>query len=88
MSLINTDWYVVGPPWGDGTWINAGSADPHGGTFVMDCHETFTGAPRTKAEAAELADHIVKLHQIYIEARRKRGNKNASTRERSDLSRL
>ena len=30
-------WFVVSAPWGNGTWINAGTDDPHGGQFVADC---------------------------------------------------
>lgn len=30
------DWYTVGPPWGDGALVNAGSPDPHRGTLVPD----------------------------------------------------
>src|SRR3972149_3634118 len=30
-------WFVVAAPWGNGTWINAGTDDPHGGQFVADC---------------------------------------------------
>lgn len=73
MSLIDEDWYVVGPPWGNGTWINAGSPDPHAGTFVLDC-ETITESPRTLDEAAALADHIVKLHQTYLQVKRRRNS--------------
>lgn len=32
-------WYVVDAPWGDGTWINAGSPDPHHEGFVADCED-------------------------------------------------
>jgi hypothetical protein len=30
-------WYTVDSPWGDSTWVNALSEDPHGGVFVCDC---------------------------------------------------
>lgn len=30
-------WFVVGPPWGEGDWVNAGNEDPHVGRFVADC---------------------------------------------------
>ena len=30
-------WHVVETPWGDGDWITAGNADPHGGRAVADC---------------------------------------------------
>ena len=32
-------WYVVDKPWGDGTWINSGSPDPHHEGFVADCED-------------------------------------------------
>ena len=36
-SHLNSKWYVVGPPWGDGVYIIAGHDDPHLGIFVTDC---------------------------------------------------
>ena len=32
-------WYVVDQPWGNGTWINSGSPDPHHEGFVADCED-------------------------------------------------
>ena len=32
-------WYVVDAPWGDGTWINSGSPDPHHEGFIADCED-------------------------------------------------
>lgn len=32
-------WFVVDQPWGDGTWVNAGSPDPHHEGFVTDCED-------------------------------------------------
>ena len=32
-------WYVVDKPWGNGTWINSGSPDPHHEGFVADCED-------------------------------------------------
>lgn len=32
-------WYVVGPPWGDGSYIVAGCEDPHGGRYVLGIDE-------------------------------------------------
>ena len=29
-------WYQVGPPWSDGTWVNAGSEDPHSGIPICE----------------------------------------------------
>lgn len=34
---MNERWFVVDAPWGNATWINSGSEDPHGGRFVCDC---------------------------------------------------
>jgi hypothetical protein len=39
MSHAKEPWYVVGAPWGDGTWINAGTPDPHHEGFVADCED-------------------------------------------------
>ena len=36
-SHLDSKWYVVGPPWGDGTHVIAGHNDPHIGIFVADC---------------------------------------------------
>lgn len=36
MTHTPTPYYVVGPPWGDGTYIVAGNPDPHAGRFVAD----------------------------------------------------
>lgn len=36
-------WYTVGPPWGDGSWVVEGSADPHVGKFIADC-ESMAGS--------------------------------------------
>ena len=36
-SHLDSRWYVVGQPWGDGTYIVAGSDDPHLALFVADC---------------------------------------------------
>ena len=63
-------WFVVGQPWGDGTWINAGSEDPHGGQFVVDCRPLHDEGP-SEDEAAEIAAHIVMLHSAYLRAKRR-----------------
>lgn len=70
MSLLDVPWYVVGPPWGDGTWINAGSEDPHGGRFVIDCRP-LDDVKMTAEESAEVAAHIVMLHGAYLRAKAK-----------------
>ncbi len=67
-TLIDQPWFVVGPPWGDGTWVNAGSADPHGGSFVLDC-ESLTNLHVNKEAAAEIAEHIVKVHNTDLARR-------------------
>lgn len=56
--VIDQPWFTVGPPWGDGTWINAGSEDPHGGTPVCDCEDD-----------ADIAAHIVKVHNTDLARR-------------------
>lgn len=43
MEYTAEPWFVVSAPWGNGTWINAGSADPHGGQFVADFLDTEQG---------------------------------------------
>jgi hypothetical protein len=68
VSLLDDQWFVVGPPWGDGTWINAGSEDPHGGQFVVDCEAMLDAGPRGEV-AAELAAHSVRLHGAYLRAK-------------------
>lgn len=33
---VSGKWFTVDPPWGDGTLVNAGNPDPHGGGLVCD----------------------------------------------------
>lgn len=76
-DLINERWYVVGQPWGDGTWINAGSEDPHGGQFVVDCNPLHDEGPSPE-EAADIAAHIVMLHDAYLRAKAKQAAHRAT----------
>jgi hypothetical protein len=65
--VIDQPWFAVGAPWGDGTWINAGTEDPHGGTFVCDCETMARDV--SQEQAAELAAHIVKVHNTDLARR-------------------
>lgn len=69
MNLRDLAWFAVGPPWGGGTWINAGCEDPHGGSFVVDCEAFFTGGDRSQGEARLLAQHICRVHNEDLQAR-------------------
>lgn len=72
MNVIDQPWFPVGAPWGDATWINAGSEDPHGGTPVCDCTMMvgeFRDRDRSQQEAAELAAHIAKVHNTDLARR-------------------
>ena len=40
-SHLDSKWYVVGQPWGNGTYIIAGHPDPYLGIFVADCEYMF-----------------------------------------------
>ena len=75
-SHLDSNWYVVGPPWGDGTYIVAGSEDPHLGIFVADCEfadeipEAYEGEWDI-ATPQELAARITKDHNRCIYLRQK-----------------
>lgn len=68
VPVVDQPWFVVGAPWGDGTWINAGCEDPHGGTFVCDCEDA-TWTAGDKEQAAQIAAHIVKVHNTDLARR-------------------
>lgn len=72
-KLTDRVWFVVGPPWGDGTWINAGCEDPHGGAFVVDCEELPCTQARSNGDARLLAQHICRVHNEDLRARVKLG---------------
>ncbi|MGU3417700.1 hypothetical protein [Methylobacterium sp. D54C] len=46
-------WYTVDTPWGDGTWLVAGSPDPHAGTMVCDCQDVNESRPEDGPDAAD-----------------------------------
>lgn len=54
-------WFVVGAPWGNATWINGGSEDPHGGRFVCDCLDA-DGMDNERAQ--EVAERIVAMERL------------------------
>lgn len=61
-DIFNKQWYVVVPPFGDGTWINAGAPDA-GGEFVIDCNCIDPEiAGFDDKHARYLAKHLVALH--------------------------
>lgn len=73
-SHLNSKWYVVGPPWGDGTYIIAGHNDPHLGIFVADCeymndvleNAEFYEEVWDLASPQELAQRIVTDHNELL----------------------
>lgn len=67
--VIDQPWFPVGAPWGDGTWVNAGSEDPHGGTPVCDCMAPHDVTPASREAAAEIAAHIAKVHNTDLARR-------------------
>lgn len=68
-KVIDQPWFPVGAPWGDGTWINAGCEDPHGGEFVVDLRSPLSDNDRDKESAAEIAAHICKVHNTDLARR-------------------
>lgn len=73
------EWFVVGPPWSDGTHVMAGNPDPHAGTFVTDCqaitedenddlvtYEKTNAAfiARAKTAVPELCDRVTFLEDV------------------------
>lgn len=66
-KVLDLKWYVVDQPWGDGNWIRAGSPDAPG-EFVCDCESLLDDCDLERVEsAAEIAEHIVRLHNWYLE---------------------
>lgn len=68
-ALLDKPWFPVGQPWGDGTWINAGSQEPHSGEFVLDCVSPINDGERARDVAAEIAAHLCKLHNTELARR-------------------
>jgi hypothetical protein len=66
-------WFNVGHPWRDyeGAYVNAGSADPHGGRIVCDlaCQlDARTGEPDTETNDEADADFIAACYPQRISA--------------------
>lgn len=73
-KVLDLKWYVVCQPWGDGNWIRAGEPDA-AGEFVCNCEGLLDECDLERAEsAAEIAEHIVRLHNGYLEQRRAYGS--------------
>lgn len=71
-KVLDLKWYVVDQPWGDGSWIRAGAPDA-AGEFVCDCEGLLDHCDFERQESAtEIAEHIVRLHNWYLERRRSR----------------
>ena len=69
-KVLEQKWYVVCQPWGDGNWIRAGAPDASG-EFVCDCESLLDEADRERVESvAEIAEHIVRLHNSHLESRK------------------
>lgn len=58
-------WYTVDTPWGDGTWIVAGSPDPHRATMVCDCQDVNESRQDGEPDAADDAAFIAALVTAY-----------------------
>ena len=69
-KIINTRWYTVNQPWGDGDFIRAGNPDCAGG-FVCDCVVPSKGDIERKESAQEIAEHIVKSHNWVLDLAQK-----------------
>lgn len=66
-KILELKWYVVCQPWGDSSWIRAGSPDASG-EFVCDCEGLIDECDWEREESAvEIAEYIVKLHNASIE---------------------
>jgi hypothetical protein len=73
--VIDRRWAVLGQPWAhgvdSGTTILAGSDDPHIGTLVCDTYDGMNTGDL--AEARALADHIVCIHNAWIDSQAPQG---------------
>lgn len=80
MKVLEEQWFVVCQPWGDDTYIRAGAPDA-AGEFVCDCQGLLDECDLDRAEsAAEIAEHIVRLHNNYLQkVRRTRDELNQLT---------
>lgn len=66
MKIINTRWYTVEQPWGDGDFIRAGNPDC-AGEFVCDCVIPTEGDIGREESASEIASHIVRSHNWVLD---------------------
>ena len=79
MSALDQLWYVVETPFINSdcsTWVIAGSDDPSAGTFICDpiSMSDIDGDERQRiAKSYEIAERIVKDHNLIIRARKRRG---------------
>lgn len=67
-GVLKHKWYVVCPPWGDGTWIRAGAEDANG-KLVVDCKAMLDPNDVDfvpDEAAAAIAEHIVRLHNASL----------------------
>lgn len=78
LNVFNQKWYVVCPPFGDGTWIRAGAPDASG-EYVVDCKTMIDhiDGGLSDEQAVELAEYLVMLH-----------NKNLGSDRSKDSDRL
>ena len=70
MKIINTQWYTVKQPWGDGDFIRAGNPDC-AGEFVCDCVIPTSGDVEREESAQEIAEHIVRSHNWVLDLAQK-----------------
>lgn len=85
-------WYVLGPPWGDGGFVVAGSDDPHQGTYVcntddelmLDEHDERKSA-NTVADATYIAaanpETITEILSDYLRMKEEAAEEEASDRK-------
>ena len=72
-------WFSVGAPWGNGTLVNAGTEDPHGGHAVCDTElmidrsENIQGEPQCDADFIAAARTAVPA--LIAEVRRLRAER-------------
>jgi len=79
IEIIDQPWYTVGEPWSEpdqaGTYIIAGTNDPHAGSFVCDCEnmvddDCFESERHALDHARMIAEHIVKIHNNSLESKK------------------
>lgn len=73
---LTEPWHVVGPPWGDGTYVVSGDADPHFGRFICDTlhADDDGGGPGAVWRAGEVAQTRADARELLAEVRRLRGH--------------